>query len=109
MIKVNKITSIEDRPKCGCGNRVQLKEYRGERPVWKSRCSSCTRKGRRTKKDHCELCGFIAKDPVQLDVDHINGISFDNRPENLQTICANCHRLKTKQNQEWNNRYEEVQ
>ena len=55
------------------------------------------------------MCGFKALDPVQLDVDHINGISSDNRPENLQTLCANCHRLKTKQSGDWNKRYEKVQ
>jgi hypothetical protein len=31
-----------------------------------------------------------------MDVDHINGNRYDNRDENLQTLCANCHRLKTR-------------
>jgi 5-methylcytosine-specific restriction endonuclease McrA len=31
----------------------------------------------------------------QLDVDHIDGNHRNNNPENLQTLCANCHRLKT--------------
>jgi 5-methylcytosine-specific restriction endonuclease McrA len=30
-----------------------------------------------------------------LDVDHIDGDRFNNDPANLQTLCANCHRLKT--------------
>ena len=47
------------------------------------------------KKDTCEICNFIPKHRCQLDVDHINGIHSDNRVSNLQTLCANCHRLKT--------------
>jgi 5-methylcytosine-specific restriction endonuclease McrA len=51
---------------------------------------------KRFKGDHCERCNFEPEDPCQLDVDHINGDHGDNRPENLQTLCSNCHRLKTK-------------
>jgi len=47
------------------------------------------------KKDHCEECGFIPKHSCQLDVDHIDQNHKNNAPENLQTLCANCHRLKT--------------
>lgn len=31
----------------------------------------------------------------QLDVDHIDGNHSNNKLSNLQTLCANCHRLKT--------------
>ena len=31
----------------------------------------------------------------QLDVDHINSNHKDNKINNLKTLCANCHRLKT--------------
>ena len=47
------------------------------------------------KKDICEHCGFIPVHSSQLDVDHINGDHWNNDPSNLQTLCANCHRLKT--------------
>ena len=47
------------------------------------------------KKDKCELCGFIPIHRCQLDVDHIDGDSKNNEESNLQTLCANCHRLKT--------------
>ena len=50
---------------------------------------------RKHKKNTCELCGFVAINSCQLDVDHINGNHNDNNIENLQTLCANCHRLKT--------------
>lgn len=94
---------------CGCGNLVQLKCYdKDGNPRYKSRCATCTRVGRRSKKDHCERCGFIAEDPVQLDVDHKNGNSSDNRARNLQTLCSNCHRLKTKHKADWSKRYEKM-
>ena len=50
---------------------------------------------KRHKKDACELCGFVAKHSAQLDVDHIDGNGANNDLSNLQTLCANCHRLKT--------------
>lgn len=59
------------------------------------------------KKNFCECCGFIAVHRCQLDVDHINGVHDDNRPENLQTLCANCHRLKTWMNRDWENKKDE--
>lgn len=52
------------------------------------------------KKGHCERCGFIPEDLCQLDVDHIDGHKENSDPSNLQTLCANCHRLKTKQNKD---------
>jgi len=48
----------------------------------------------RHKKDSCELCGFKGLS-CQLDVDHIDGNHQNNNIENLQTLCANCHRLKS--------------
>ena len=49
----------------------------------------------RFKKDHCEYCGFKPIWMGQLDVDHIDGNHDNNQESNLQTLCANCHRLKT--------------
>ena len=53
------------------------------------------------KKDSCERCSFVPEHKGQLDVDHINGDHGDNSPSNLQTLCANCHRLKTILNGEF--------
>lgn len=47
------------------------------------------------KKAMCEQCGFVALATCQLDVDHKDGNRENANPENLQTLCANCHRLKT--------------
>lgn len=50
---------------------------------------------RKYKKDKCEKCGFVPMHTCQLDVDHIDGMRSNNDSSNLQTLCANCHRLKT--------------
>ena len=52
------------------------------------------------RKNFCEKCGFIAEDKCQLDRDHIDGDHTNDDPSNHMTLCANCHRLKTKLNGE---------
>lgn len=45
-------------------------------------------------KYECAECGNIGEwngRELKLNVDHINGINNDNRPENLRWICPNCH------------------
>lgn len=48
---------------------------------------------RKMKKDKCEVCGFKPEHLCQLDIHHINEDHYDDRPENMQTVCCNCHRL----------------
>lgn len=53
------------------------------------------------KENKCELCGiseWMGK-PAPLELDHINSDHFDNRLENLQILCANCHAQKPRKNQ----------
>lgn len=49
---------------------------------------------RKYKSSTCSFCGFIGE-PCQLDIDHIDNNHLNNKLENLQTLCANCHRLKS--------------
>lgn len=53
------------------------------------------------RKGVCELCGFVPVRICQLDVDHIDGNHNNNEIDNLKTLCANCHRLKTYLNRDW--------
>lgn len=46
----------------------------------------------------CNECGLMEwnGEPIDLEVDHINEIPYDNRFENLQFLCSNCHTFKTR-------------
>lgn len=42
----------------------------------------------------CAVCHQLPEwngKPLRLQVDHIDGVGWDDRPENLRFICANCH------------------
>lgn len=45
----------------------------------------------------CQLCGWGEINPttkkVPLEIHHIDGNYLNNRPENLQVLCPNCHSL----------------
>ncbi|GGW52551.1 hypothetical protein FHS32_000101 [Streptomyces albaduncus] len=44
--------------------------------------------------ESCAMCGTGPRwndKPLQLEVDHIDGAWWDNRPENLRLLCPNCH------------------
>jgi hypothetical protein len=45
------------------------------------------------KDDRCEICGIAdwRGAPLSLALHHVNGDGHDNRLENLQLLCPNCH------------------
>lgn len=45
------------------------------------------------KANKCELCGITdwCEKPLSMALHHINGRGLDNRLENLQFLCPNCH------------------
>lgn len=100
------------RPLCKvCSkNLVKLKYTRKDgSKYYTEKCCSCTKLGRRSNYNHtyrrkafvyyekvCMRCGFVPEHVCQLDVDHIDGDKKNNDLENLQILCSNCHRLKTR-------------
>lgn len=71
-----------------------------------------------SKKDYCENkngalanlgispCTATIQDGCVLQVDHIDGNRNNNDFENLRTLCANCHTLKSKYSGDTRNRYD---
>ena len=47
------------------------------------------------KKEQCEICGRTEWNgqKIPLELHHINGDNTDNRINNIQIICPNCHAL----------------
>lgn len=106
-----------ERAKCiVCRKNVVTSQGRDKngKTIYKKKCFSCstsdarkkTKKYKRFpwtkfKKDKCEFCGFIPVNMCQIDVDHIDGDKTNNDERNLQTLCANCHRLKTFLSEDW--------
>ena len=89
-----------------CMNKVTLAWYNAHPEVAKDkyerRGHAPRRKGtlRREHRKHlgekCRRCEFVPEDVCQLTVDHIDRNHKNNDPVNLQTLCANCHNLKSK-------------
>lgn len=78
-------------------NPCGLRFTKNGQKFYKSICDGCRRHPyRQHKKDRCNYCGFIPLHSCQLDVDHIDGNHKNNDSVNLQTLCANCHRLKSQ-------------
>lgn len=78
-----------------------LSHSRGNKTALQKKRDEHNRPYRKFKKLCCEICMFVPEHPCQLDVDHKDGNHFNNEEENLQTLCANCHRLKTAKQLGW--------
>ena len=61
--------------------------------AWSRRQRDWVYKKRMPKHPVCERCDFVGL-PCQFDTHHRNGDHSDNRWENLEVLCANCHRLE---------------
>lgn len=85
--------------------------------VWHPYCKNCIKENkkkykykskpkeyRKYLKSVCEFCGFKPIHTCQLDIDHKDCNKKNNSPSNLQTLCANCHRLKTQLNKDFLNK-----
>lgn len=111
--------------------------YRGGgRKGFQADCKDCSRKRarefRQKTRDRvgaykmekgCEVCGFRAENPCQLDLDHIDpstktykgshkaydaGWSWERVEKELAkctVTCKNCHSLRTHQEGHWENEY----
>jgi 5-methylcytosine-specific restriction endonuclease McrA len=82
-----------------CGYLPQLRRRPNTRPTAGTTWAECPNNRRKAYRSHkgtvCARCEFVPEHSSQLDVDHIDGDHENNDPTNLQTLCANCHRLKT--------------
>jgi len=111
---------MKKRPICsveGCNSLVAPTGKRKDgSTIYKKVCSEHHKqihgigdwKYKKYRKDYCEnrdgrlgfKCRYKIRYVGQLQVDHINGNPTDNDPQNLQTLCANCHAFKTWKNQD---------
>ena len=111
----HRLTEIDETLRTGicsvCGpTKIKLRDAKMSTATSRFRCFTVYRRNiiksqypyAVHKKDYCEHCGFKPVHISQLDVDHIDGHRWNNNPSNLQTLCANCHRLKTHLNDDSN-------
>jgi len=116
----------EFRPICineGCGSFVATRKVNknGTYDI-RAECHRCHRGFRNRpgvtshKKTYCEnrdgrlgiVCEAKIEDSCMLEMDHINSDKWNNVPDNVQTLCRNCHAYKTKQNGDTRNNKPEL-
>ena len=108
---------MDTRPLCTqCKAKPRAYGYRkGNKIYWRRMCDTCIRKKKKLriggitalqrsgyhKKNKCELCGFKAQEPLQLDVFFVDGNKNNCAFHNLKTVCANCQRLASVKKLRW--------
>lgn len=107
-----------NRPECcnrGCHSIViKTNTTKTGIDILRPLCSRCYNAGRGKgtyavgvtpiKKDYCEnadgrlghICTTTILGTYMNDLDHIDGDHYNNTEENIQTLCACCHRHKSK-------------
>ena len=108
---------IQIRPLCvECKSKPRAYAYKkGNKIYWRKLCDACNRKKSKKKiggvtalqrsgyrkKSKCELCGFKARNQLQLDVLFVDGNLRNTNNTNLKTVCANCQRLTSVKRLGW--------
>ncbi|WP_228044886.1 HNH endonuclease signature motif containing protein [Streptomyces ferrugineus] len=81
----------KSRPKGSLGGPLTLRSPEDGRVPGERLLRELLRSGVR---EVCAMCGTGPEwnsKPLRLEVDHISGAWWDNRPENLRLLCPNCH------------------
>ncbi len=81
-----------------CGKNPQRPNTTKGKTYYDRLCNVCylqlQRLGFLVKKERCAHCGIDTLE--NYDIDHIDGNSQNNTPENIQVLCRTCHIKKTK-------------
>lgn len=99
---------LKNKQKLYCSNKCH-KKYSTEKNInlWlNGELDGCSKKGHASyvkrwlleqHDNKCEQCGWGETNPftntIPLEVEHIDGDCYNNRPENIKLLCPNCHSL----------------
>lgn len=69
---------------------------------YRTQCYKCLYQSRLlVKSNKCKICGIEPENRSDLHLDHIDGNRSNNTSRNIQTLCVECHKYKTKKQQDW--------